>query len=186
MVLTSCDMTPDHHTLTAAHTLMNLYHACDYNHQEEVSSDETLSDSQADTTHDEDLGSGNHSSDKESESTDTQSDEGQPSSVSSEADDSHRGTLRSGGTGRRQYVSVNAMHVSKPRWTDSERQLLVIAMIKEKLLDDMATFPWKAMAKVIPSHSAQDCRRQWQRFMLPKMASLYTMRTTKKHKRKSL
>ncbi|KAI8072358.1 hypothetical protein BC940DRAFT_316522 [Gongronella butleri] len=83
-------------------------------------------------------------------------------------------------TGRASSVNVS-QGISKPRWSDHERKLLVLALIKEKQLDKIDTFPWQTVAKRLRKPTAANaCRHQWRHHLLPKMTSFYQSRRHKK------
>ncbi|KAG0182591.1 hypothetical protein DFQ28_002762 [Apophysomyces sp. BC1034] len=58
--------------------------------------------------------------------------------------------------------------MSKPRWQKSERLGLLRAIVKEKELDDMATFRWDQIAMSV-GRAQKACKDQWRREILPNL-----------------
>ncbi|KAI7849422.1 hypothetical protein BDC45DRAFT_276734 [Circinella umbellata] len=54
----------------------------------------------------------------------------------------------------------------KPRWQDPERGVLFKAIIQAKNLEDMSTFNWDKIAKVV-GRCGKACKDQWRREILP-------------------
>ena len=54
----------------------------------------------------------------------------------------------------------------KPRWQDPERDILFKAIIRDKHLEDMSTFNWDKIAKLV-GRCGKACKDQWRREILP-------------------
>ncbi|CAO3646111.1 unnamed protein product [Cunninghamella blakesleeana] len=60
----------------------------------------------------------------------------------------------------------------KPRWKENERLNLLKAIVKEKQLDDMASFSWDKIALVV-GRAKKACKDQWRREVLPALMKNY-------------
>ncbi|OAD69103.1 Homeodomain-like DNA binding domain-containing transcription factor [Phycomyces blakesleeanus NRRL 1555(-)] len=60
----------------------------------------------------------------------------------------------------------NSTGLLKPRWKDAERLRLFQAIVKDKLLDDMASFHWDKIAVEV-GRPKKACKDQWRRELLP-------------------
>lgn len=60
----------------------------------------------------------------------------------------------------------------KPRWSNPMRHTLLLAIIEQKELADMATFNWAAIGKQV-GRSGKACKDQWRRAILPKLQQMY-------------
>ncbi|KAI8080008.1 uncharacterized protein BX664DRAFT_376736 [Halteromyces radiatus] len=74
---------------------------------------------------------------------------------------------------RRHVAATRHGGISKPRWTDKERHDLLLAVIKEKQLDDMTTFDWDHISKVVKKQSRQSCQDLWYNEMLSSLMTMY-------------
>ncbi|KAI9021528.1 hypothetical protein CLU79DRAFT_753695 [Phycomyces nitens] len=65
-----------------------------------------------------------------------------------------------------QQSQRNSTGLLKPRWKDAERLRLFKAIVKDKLLDDMASFHWDKIAIEV-GRPKKACKDQWRRELLP-------------------
>jgi hypothetical protein len=63
-------------------------------------------------------------------------------------------------------VSSRRYDKKKPRWNNTERCSLFKAIIKDKQLDNMATFNWDKIA-IDVGRARKACKDQWRREVLP-------------------
>ncbi|KAI9254457.1 hypothetical protein BDA99DRAFT_518453 [Phascolomyces articulosus] len=63
-------------------------------------------------------------------------------------------------------TTIKPWHKKKPRWQGPEKESLFTAIIEDKRLDDMATFHWDKIAKLV-GRAGKACKDQWRREILP-------------------
>jgi hypothetical protein len=60
----------------------------------------------------------------------------------------------------------------KPRWSNPMRHALLMAIIEQKELSEMASFNWASIGKQV-GRSGKACKDQWRRAILPKLQHMY-------------